>query len=159
MKNRAKALLLPFAASVSLLSASLVFPASRSGDPKLDRAIESANTEWAAAMKTGDVPTIGAPYTEDSVFVGIDGACTKGRAEIEKMYRARFASHGPAASTKIESRKLVVDGDFAYESGYAEIGWSSKKDGKISAAGGRFLTVWQRQAGGEWKIRTNVVLP
>ena len=157
MKNRAKALSLPLAAAVSLLSTSLVFPASRSGDPKLHRAIEKANTEWAAAMKTGDVPTIGAPYTEDSVFVGIDGACTKGRSEIETMYRARFAAHGPAASTKIESRKLVVDGDIAYESGYAEIGWS--RDGKNSVAGGRFLTVWQRQADGEWKIRTNVVLP
>ncbi len=158
MKNR-KALFFPILAALTLLPASFVFPAARSGDVKLDRAIEKANSEWAAAMKTGDPATIAAPYTEASVFVGFDGSCTKGRSEIEKMYRARFASRGPAASTKIESRKLVVDGDLAYESGYAEIGWKANNEGKVAASGGRFLTVWQRQADGDWKILTNVVLP
>jgi ketosteroid isomerase-like protein len=33
------------------------------------------------------------------------------------------------------------------------------KDGKLSINGGRFLTVWQRQANGDWKILRNVVLP
>jgi ketosteroid isomerase-like protein len=33
------------------------------------------------------------------------------------------------------------------------------KDGKLSINGGRFLTVWQRQTNGDWKILRNVVLP
>jgi ketosteroid isomerase-like protein len=33
------------------------------------------------------------------------------------------------------------------------------KDGKLSVNGGRFLTVWQRQKDGDWKILRNVVLP
>jgi len=69
--------------------------AHRSGDPKLDRAVEKANSEFVAAMKTGD--------------------------------------------------------------GYGEIG--VLKDGKLSINGGRFLTVWQRQANGDWKILRNIVLP
>ena len=73
------------------------------------------------------------------------------------MYRDRFARSGPAHSTKINSKKLVVDNDLAYESGYGEIGLV--KDGKLSINGGRFLTVWQRQTNGEWKILRNVVLP
>jgi hypothetical protein len=32
------------------------------GDPKLDRAIEKANSEFVVAMKTGDAATIAAPY-------------------------------------------------------------------------------------------------
>ena len=87
----------------------------------------------------------------------IDGTCIQGRTEIEKMYRDRFARSGPVQSTKINSKKLVVDGDLAYESGYGEIGLL--KDGKVSINGGRFLTVWQRQANGDWKILRNVVLP
>jgi len=73
------------------------------------------------------------------------------------MYRDRFARSGLARSTKITSKKLVVDGDLAYESGYGEIGLL--KDGKLSTNGGRFLTVWQRQADGDWKILRNIVLP
>ena len=131
--------------------------AHHSGDPKLDRAIEKANSEFVVAMKTGDAATIAAPYTEDASFIMIDGACIQGRTEIEKMYRDRFARFGRASSTKIDSKKLVVDGDLAYESGYGEIGLL--KDGKLSVNGGRFVTVWQRQANGDWKILRNVVLP
>ena len=131
--------------------------AHHSGDPKLDRAIERANSEFIVAMKTGDAATIAEPYTEDASFITFNGTCIQGRTEIEKMYRARFAGSGLASSTKIQSKKLVVDGDLAYESGYGEIGLL--KDGKVSINGGRFLTVWQRQANGDWKILRNVVLP
>ena len=131
--------------------------AHHSGDPKLDRAVEKANSEFIVAMKTGDAAKIAEPYTDDASFITIDGACVQGRTEIEKMYRDRFARSGLAHSTKINSKKLVVDNDLAYESGYGEIGLL--KDGKLSINGGRFLTVWQRQANGEWKILRNIVLP
>jgi len=131
--------------------------AHHSGDPKLDRAIEKANSEFIVAMKTGDAATIAAPYTDNASFITIDGACIQGRTEIEKMYRDRFARAGLARSTTINSKKLVVDGDLAYESGYGEIGLL--RDGKVSIYRGRFLTVWQRQANGDWKILRNVVLP
>ena len=139
---------------VTLVPAKLF--AHHSGDPKLDRAVEKANSEFIVAMKTGDAATIAAPYTEDASFITIDGACVQGRTEIEKMYRDRFARSGVARSVKINSKKLVVDNDLAYESGYGEIGLL--KDGKLSISGGRFLTVWQRQTNGDWKILRNVVL-
>lgn len=131
--------------------------AHHSGDPKLDRAVEKANSEFIIAMKTGDAATIAAPYADDASFITIDGACVQGRTEIEKMYRDRFARSGLARSTKINSKRLVVDNDLAYESGDGEIGLI--KDGKPSINRGRFLTVWQRQKSGEWKILRNVVLP
>jgi uncharacterized protein (TIGR02246 family) len=131
--------------------------AHHSGDPKLDRAVEKANSDFLVAMKTGDAAAIAAPYAEDASFIMIDGSCIRGRTEIEKMYRDRFERFGLARSTKINSKKLVVDNDLAYESGDGEIG--ILKDGKVSIHGGRFLTVWQRQTNGEWKILRNVVLP
>jgi len=131
--------------------------AHRPEDRKLDRAVEKANSEFIVAMKTGDAATIAAPYTENASFITIDGACVQGRTEIEKMYRDRFARSGLARSTKINSKRLVVDNDLAYESGYGEI--EMLKDGKPSIKGGRFLTVWQRQTNGDWKILRNVVLP
>lgn len=154
-KNLRLRLLITTAVFLTLVPAELL--AHHSGDPKLDRAIEKANSEWVVAMKTGDAATIAAPYTEDASFIMIDGTCIKGRTEIEKMYRDRFSRFGVAGSTKINSKKLVVDNDLAYESGYGEIGLL--KDGKLSVKGGRFLTVWQRQANGDWKILRNVVLP
>jgi len=131
--------------------------AQQSGDAKLKRAIEKANSEFIEAVKTGNASVIAAPYTENAVFVAFDGTCIRGRSEIEKMYRARFQRSGPAKSAKIDSKNLIVDGEFAYESGDGEIG--SLIDGKLTINGGRFLTVWQRQPDGEWKITRNIVLP
>src|SRR5215212_10098712 len=68
------------------------FIAQRSGDAKLDRAIEKANSEFIAAMKTGNAAVIAAPYSESAVFIAIDGTCTQGRKEIEKLYRAPDSS-------------------------------------------------------------------
>jgi uncharacterized protein (TIGR02246 family) len=129
---------------------------ARSGDAKLDQAVEKANSDWAAAMKTGDAATIVAPYAEDGIFVAIDGSCIRGRAEIEKMYRERFERNGFAVSTKIEPRSLTMDGELAFELGYAEVG--IKKDGTTRVNGGRYFTVWQRISG-DWKIIRNLVLP
>ena len=140
-----------------LIFASCVSAASRSGDPKLDRAIVKANSEFEVAIKSGDAATIAAPYMDESVFIGFDGSCTKGRGEIQKLYKTRFERIGLASSAKIISNNLGVDGDLAYESGYGEISYI--KEGKTSTNRGRFLTIWQRQADGDWKIFRNVVLP
>jgi uncharacterized protein (TIGR02246 family) len=128
-----------------------------SGDQNLERAVRKANSDWEAAVKTGDAAAIAAPYADDAVFILVDGTCIRGRAEIEKMYRTGFEARGVAASARIDSKKLVVDGDLAYESGYGEVG--RMQAGKLSKIGGRYLTVWQRRADGEWKIIRNIVLP
>jgi hypothetical protein len=58
--------------------------AHHSGDPKLDRAIEKANSEFIVAMKTRDAATIAAPYTENASFITIDGACIQGRTKSRR---------------------------------------------------------------------------
>jgi uncharacterized protein (TIGR02246 family) len=128
---------------------------ARAVDSKLKRAVRKANSDWVAAVKTGDAAAIAAPYREDAVFVLADGTCIRGRAEIEKMYRVGFERRGGAASARIDSKTLIVDGDLAYESGYGEINRIDK--GKVSTIGGRYLTVWQRTPDGEWKIIRNLV--
>ena len=73
------------------------------------------------------------------------------------MYRDGFQKGGPARTTTIESKRLVRDGDLAYESGYAEVGVF--RQGKPVTRGSRYLTVWQAQSNGAWKILRNIVLP
>ena len=126
-------------------------------DGALEKAVAKANAEWAEAMKTGDAAVIAAPYTDDAVFVLTDGKSLQGRAAVEQMYRDGFQKGGPASTTKIESRSLVRDGDLAYESGYAEVGVF--RQGKPVTRGSRYLTVWQAQSNGAWKILRNIVLP
>ena len=126
-------------------------------DPRLLSAIKKANSEFEVAMTKADIASIVAPYTEDAVFVKPDGISIKGRAAIEQLYRDRFAKSGPALETKIESQQLMVDGDIAYERGRGLL--ARRVNNERVADWARFLTVWQRQADGDWKILRNIVLP
>jgi len=126
-------------------------------DPRLLSAVAKANSDFEVAVTKGDTATIVAPYTLDAVFVSPDGTATKGRAAIEQLYRDRFAKSGPWLESKIESEELMLGGDLAYEWGR---GSSSRlEDGKRVTSLARFLTIWQRQTDGAWKIYRNVVLP
>jgi len=126
-------------------------------DPRLLSAIKKANSEFEVAMTKADIASIVAPYTEDAVFVTPDGTSIKGRAAIEQLYRDRFAKSGPALASKIESQQLMVDGDIAYERGRGLL--TRRVNNERVADWARFLTVWQRQADGDWKILRNIVLP
>jgi uncharacterized protein (TIGR02246 family) len=150
-----------FAPTIAVI-AFVLFPvaepmAAPSADAMLDRAIQKANNEFLTAVKTGDAATIAAPYADRAVFVLPDGTCIQGRNEIEKMYRTSFEQSGLASSSRINSTNVVLDRDLAYELGNAEIGML--RGGKLSSNVSRYLTVWQRDSNGDWKILRNLVLP
>ena len=126
-------------------------------DPRLRAAIKKANSDFEIAMTKSDTATIAEPYTADAVFVTPDGTATRGRAAIEQLYRDRFTKSGPALETKIVSEELMLDGDLAYERGRGSI--TRLVEGKRVTDWARFLTVWQRQPDGTWRIFRNVVLP
>lgn len=126
-------------------------------DPRLLSAITKANTEFEVAMTKADTATIAAPYTPDAVFISPDGTSSKGRDRIEQLYRDRFAKSGPALEVRIESEQLMLDGDLAYERGRGFL--ARLENGKRAGDWARFLTIWQRQPDGDWKILRNVVLP
>lgn len=126
-------------------------------DPRLVSAIRQAGADFDVALTKGDVAPIVAPYTQDAVFVGIDGTAFSGRAQIEQLYRERFAKSGPVLESKIESDEVMLDGDLAYERGRGA--FTRFVEGKRATDWARFLTIWQRQSNGDWKILRNIVLP
>ena len=143
------------ASAVGLGAAGAHAATPQGNDPSLVNAVASANSEWAEAMKTGDARVIAAPYAEHGIFVFPDGSTIVGRAAVEQMYRSRFEKRGLALSTSIDSKGLQSDGELAYEWGTAAIGM---RDGdKVVTAGGRYLTVWQRQPDSSWQIVRNLV--
>jgi len=142
---------------VALLLSAAGTALAADADAALKGAVQKANADWAEAMKTGDAAVIAAPYTDDAVFVLTDGKTLQGRAAIEAMYRDGFRKGALASATRIDSKSLVRDGDFAYESGDADV--SVVRQGKTITRGGRYLTVWQAQSDGAWKIVRNIVLP
>ena len=123
-------------------------------DPAARKDIDAGNQAWVMGMKDGRASVIAATYAENALDCAATGECVKGRVAIEDYVRARIAKLGRATFAAATSLGSVQQGDFVYEWGRAEVSFG---DGQKVAH--RYLTVWQRQPGGVWRIFRNMPIP
>ena len=116
--------------------------------------IDAGNQAWIEGVKTGDVARIMATYTEEAVDCDPKGECTTGRDRIEQLMAAHLAELGHAHSASVQSWGSIEQGNFVYEWGQAEATFDGGK--KLVD---KYLTVWERQSDGGWKIFRNMVIP
>jgi len=135
-------------------------PAAMAGAVPADArvAIERANNDWLPAMKRQDARAIAEVYADDGVFVLPSGDSVKGRAAIEQLMRDRFSRTGPVVGGTLTQDNLVAAGSMIYEWGHAEIAMGGRANLSASRVTARYLTVWQRDASGRWRIIRNLSL-
>ena len=138
------ALLLPLAAPAQTTPTS----------PSARAAIDAGNQAWIDGVKAGDVARIIATYARQSVDCGPTGACISGRAAIEQHMKPEYAKLGRAASASVASWGSTQTGNFVYEWGQAQATFPGG-----TTISDKYLTVWQRQTDGSWKIFRNLVIP
>jgi len=123
-------------------------------DPAARKDIDAGNQAWATGLKEGKAALIAATYAENALDCTATGECMKGRAAIEDYMKARIAKLGRATFAAATSVGSVQQGDFVYEWGHADVSFGGAQ--KVTH---RYLTVWQRQPGGVWKIFRNMPIP
>ena len=144
---------------LSLLAASSLFSPlllaqSRITDASARAGVDAGNQAWIDGVKSGDVARIAATYAEDAVDCGPSGECIRGRREIEQQMKTQLATRGRARSATVNSWGSTQQGNFVYEWGQAEATFDG---GKRLVE--KYLTAWQRQPDGSWKIFRNMVIP
>ncbi|MGA8594892.1 MAG: DUF4440 domain-containing protein [Bryobacteraceae bacterium] len=147
-----RVLVFAVALTASLLSATNPV---QSGTPLSAKAgIDAGNQAWIDGVEAGNVGLIAATYADDAIDCDSTGKCIKGRIQIEQHLRAQLISLGRARSAAVTTWGSSQNGSFVYEWGQAEAVFDGGK-----ALAERYLTVWQRQARGGWKIFRNMVIP
>jgi ketosteroid isomerase-like protein len=150
---------MPMKPLFALAAAVLLLPANILGQATPTTAsaragIDAGNQAWIEGVQAGDVDRIVATYAENAVDCGPAGHCIEGRPAIEQHMKTQMAKLGRARSASVHSWGSIEHGNFVYEWGQAEANF---------AGGGRvvdqYLTVWQKQANGSWKIFRNLVIP
>lgn len=117
-------------------------------DESADRAaIDSLRSAWAAGAERKDAATVAGMYTDDAVILEPESPIASGREEIQKAFATSF----PVSSDlKINSEKVEVSGDLAYDYGtfsqHAAPPGAPARDMK-----GNYLVVLRRE-NGAWKI-------
>ena len=116
-----------------------------------------ANSEWVAAMQSGNVDVIVKPYADNAAFVTAGGESIRGREAIKAFYRDRLAKAHVVSASIHHQGAATADRGLVYEWGMGTVGTRSA-NGDVTTGGGPYLTVWKRDDAGDWKIIRNVVL-
>jgi ketosteroid isomerase-like protein len=123
-------------------------------DSDARRGIDAGNQQWVDAMKQGNVALLEPGNTEDSVDCSPEGDCIRGRSALGEHEKKQMETLGKADSASVVSMGSVQQGRYVYEWGEAKADFPNGK--KIMD---RYLTVWQKQPNGSWKVFRNLVIP
>lgn len=133
---------------VATVQATLLDPDSAA----VQQAITAANARFVDAFKRGDAATLAANYTEDAVLMAPGMTAWEGRAGISQGFTG-FVSQFGFVDARLVTKDVILAGDYAIERGtYAWTLHPKSGTGADVVDNGKYLTVWQRQADGSWKI-------
>jgi len=120
--------------------------------------IDAANGDWLPALQRRDANAIAAAYADSGLFIAGDGSVIRGRAAVARMYAERFPRLRPIRAGGIVQDGLTVLGPTRiaeWGHGWLEMA-AERDDGPPVRSGGAYLTIWQREADGHWRIVRNL---
>lgn len=120
--------------------------------------IDAANAAWLPGLRQHDAGAIAAAYADSGLFISRDGTVTRGREEIARMYAARFPRLRPIRDGGVVQDGLTVLGPTRIaEWGHAWLDLEPERGvGPPVRSGGTYLTVWDLEADGHWRIVRNL---
>ena len=120
--------------------------------------IDAANAAWLPGLRHHDAAAIAAAYADSGLFIAGDGTVTRGRAAVTRMYASRFPRMRPIRAGGVVQDGLTVLGPTRLaEWGHAWVDLEPERGaGPRVRRGGTYLTIWEREADGHWRIARNL---
>ena len=121
------------------------------------RGIDAGNAAYKAAFLQADPAALAQVYDPAGARLHEDGAMVQGREAIAADAGKFMTRVGPV-QVGIETVQVwLVDG-IAYETGTWSYTFQPKGEAE-QRIGGRYVTLWKRQADGRWKITSDLGVP
>jgi uncharacterized protein (TIGR02246 family) len=120
--------------------------------------IAAANADWLPGLKNRDAQQIARAYSDSGLFIAVDGVATRGRAAVAELYKGRFPRlREIRGGSVVQDGLAAINPTLVYEWGHAWFEMVGEKAGDpLVRSGGRYLTVWQRERDGHWRIVRNL---
>jgi uncharacterized protein (TIGR02246 family) len=118
--------------------------------------IVGVNVAWGDFYGRGDAAGIASLYTDDAILMEPSGD-VKGRTAIQQHF-ARLFRERPDSIVRINTASETVDvaGNRAYEAGTIIFTVAPRTGGPAVDRTVRYMTFWQQDAEGRWRIRSSL---
>ena len=116
------------------------------------KTVDEFNTVSMESMKSGKTDEALAYYTEDAVSMPPNMDPVNGKEAIEKWMKEMMGSGMKVTSATFTTTDIGVGGTVAYEFGLYEMTMDIPGMGELSDRG-TYISVWNQQEDGSWKIR------
>ena len=127
----------------------------QAGEPAADTAavrdsLDAKNARLAMAMTTGDTATMMSVYADDAVLMLADMPAARGREAIARLNAGLFSAY-TVSNASFTTTDVIVAGDYAIETGSYRMTLKPKTGPAIPDTG-KYISVWRRDANGNWKM-------
>ena len=117
--------------------------------------LRSLDAEWSKAAGAKDVDKTASHYADDALILPPNMASIQGKQGARAMWQGMFSVAGFGGGWKASKVEVAQSGDLAYVTGTYELS-ETDASGKPSTDKGKYLEVWKKQAGGNWKCAVDM---
>ena len=122
--------------------------------PQERKIFQDLNNKWNKALVAGDLNTLVDYYVDDAVSLPSYAPIMRGKSEIREGNQ-KDLSQTKYLSLNSTTTDVFGTGDVRIEVGTYEISLIPAKMTEPINDHGKYLTVWQKQSSGSWKIKAD----
>jgi uncharacterized protein (TIGR02246 family) len=119
-------------------------------------AIRADSAAWNLAAQAKDLDKCMSFFADDGSFNPQGAPVATGKDAIRAVWAKILALPGPGLSFKATKVVVAESSDLAYETGTYKL-VVNDKSGKPTTAKGKYVTVWQKEPTGAWKVVQDII--
>jgi len=127
-------------------------PDTRAAD---EAAVRAASAEWAKVAAAKDLEKTISYYAEDASMFPPNAPIVTGPEARRKMWTQLFSPAEVVFSNGATKVEIAKSGDLAYEIGTFQYAFKDDKGNPVKQVG-KYVVVWKKQSGGEWKAIVDI---
>jgi uncharacterized protein (TIGR02246 family) len=131
-------------------------PDTRAAD---ERSIREGEIAWNADFKAKDVDRLMSHYADAATLMAPGAPVAKGRDAIRASLNGMLADKNMAITFSASMVEVAKGGDMAYSQGTYALTTTNPKTRRPVNEKGTYVTVYKKQAGGDWKAVEDINTP
>jgi ketosteroid isomerase-like protein len=112
--------------------------------------LRALDQQWSATAARNDLEGTVAFYADNAVVLPPNAPIAADRKSIRESWAGLLAPHN-TVSWKVSKAEVAASGELGYLYGTYSLALQDPKGGPPVSDTGKFVEIWKKQAGGEWK--------